>query len=204
MRARSSLLRSTSSAPTFSCRNLRRFVPGIGTISSPCANTQASASCASVHFFSRAISPTRSTRSLIIEIDYIQTEPAQAVFACLAHVIWFPADSAKLRLGRVAQDSKFRRYDHLLAVPFQRAAKQLFIRVWSVHIRGVEERDAKLERAANSGERLFVIASAIKIRHPHAPETDRRDDQPAPSKFSLFHLRSASLRNFNRFRFVRS
>ena len=125
---------------------------------------------------------------LIIEIDYIQTKPAQAAFACLAHIIWFTADSAKLRLGRVAQNSKLRRNDHLLAVPFQRAAKQLFIRVWSVHIRGVEERDAELERAANSGERLFVIASAIKIRHPHATEADCRNDRAAPSEFSLFHV----------------
>ena len=42
--------------PRFSSRYFRRFVPGIGTISSPCASTQASASCAGVHFFSAAIS----------------------------------------------------------------------------------------------------------------------------------------------------
>ncbi len=125
---------------------------------------------------------------LIIEINCIDIESAQASFTGLAHVIWFPADSAKLRLGRVAQDSKFRRYDYLLPVSFQRAAKQLFIRVWSVHVRGIEERDAELERAANSGERLFVIASAIKIRHPHATEADCRNDRAAPSEFSLFHV----------------
>src|SRR5205823_10339539 len=53
IRSRSSLVRATSSAPQFSCKYLRRFVPGIGTICSPCARTQASASCADVHFFSR-------------------------------------------------------------------------------------------------------------------------------------------------------
>jgi hypothetical protein len=49
---------------------------------------------------------------------------------------------------------------------------QLFIRVGSVHVRGVEERDAKLKRAMNSAERLFVIASTVKIGHSDAAETD--------------------------------
>src|SRR5438046_2101020 len=38
-------------------------VPGIGTIFSPWASTQASVSCVGVHFFSRAIWPTPSKRS---------------------------------------------------------------------------------------------------------------------------------------------
>ena len=48
----------TSSASTFSRRYFRRLVPGIGTIFSPRARTQASASCAGVQRFSRAISVT--------------------------------------------------------------------------------------------------------------------------------------------------
>src|SRR5439155_4506329 len=63
MRARSLLVRLTSSAPIFSCRYLRRLVPGIGITSLPWTSTQASASCAAVHCFSRAISLTRSTKS---------------------------------------------------------------------------------------------------------------------------------------------
>ena len=49
--ARSSSVRLTFIAPTFSSRYLRRLVPGIGTMSSPCARTQASASCAGVQSF---------------------------------------------------------------------------------------------------------------------------------------------------------
>ena len=59
--AMSEALRQTSSAPRSSSRYFRRFVPGIGTMSSPCASTHASASCAGVHFFSPAICSTRST-----------------------------------------------------------------------------------------------------------------------------------------------
>src|SRR5260370_33888693 len=124
---------------------------------------------------------------LIVDIDCSQAKPARTAFACLAHIIWFAADSAKLGRGRVTQDSKFRRYDHLLAVSFQRAAKELFIRVGSVRVRSVEERDAELERAMNSAARLFVIASTVKIGHCHAAETDRRNHRAATSKLTLFH-----------------
>src|SRR6266536_2098984 len=110
MRARSALLRSTSSAPIFSCKYLRRFVPGIGTMSLPCASTQASAICAGVHFFSRAI--------VIIEVDYIDIEPAQASFAGFSDVIGLAADPAKLGFVWIAHDSKFRRNDDLFATPF--------------------------------------------------------------------------------------
>ena len=53
----------TSSAPTFSSRYLRRLVPGIGTMSLPCASTHASASCDGVQPFARAIVSISRTRS---------------------------------------------------------------------------------------------------------------------------------------------
>ena len=54
---------STSTAPTFSSRRARRLVPGIGTMSSPCASTHASASCAGVTALSAASSAILVTRS---------------------------------------------------------------------------------------------------------------------------------------------
>jgi hypothetical protein len=71
MRARSALVRFTSSAPMFSCKYLRRFVPGIGAMSSPRASTLASASCAGVHCFSRAISPVRFRRVRVFVVSYV-------------------------------------------------------------------------------------------------------------------------------------
>ena len=44
----------TCAAATFSSRYVIRFVPGIGTMSGPCANTQASASCAALHPYPEA------------------------------------------------------------------------------------------------------------------------------------------------------
>ena len=50
-------------AATFSSRCCARLVPGIGTMSSPCASTQASASCAGVHALARRRSLARASTS---------------------------------------------------------------------------------------------------------------------------------------------
>src|SRR5579859_16174 len=63
IRRKSSEVSFTPSAPAFSSRYLRRFVPGMGIMSLPCASSHASASCPGVQFLSFAIDSTRVTRS---------------------------------------------------------------------------------------------------------------------------------------------
>src|SRR5260370_41362823 len=135
----------------------------------------------------------------IIEINYIDIEPAQTTFARFAHIIGLAADPAKLALIWITQNSKFRRYDDLSATSSQCAPEQLLIGVRAIHVGRIEECDAELERAMNCGERFFLVSPPIKIRHPHAPEADRRNDRAASSKVSLFPLLSASLRDVTRF-----
>ena len=50
------MVRVTFNEPRFSSRYVRRFVPGMGMISFPCANTQANANCAGEHFKPAAMS----------------------------------------------------------------------------------------------------------------------------------------------------
>src|SRR5688572_2254784 len=57
---------TTSVAFAFSSRYFLFFVPGIGTISSPFANTQANASCAGVHPLSAAIVANLSTSFMLL------------------------------------------------------------------------------------------------------------------------------------------
>ncbi len=53
----------------FSFTRERRFDPGMGTISSPFASSQAKASCAGVHFFCVAISSIfRTSRMLLSKL----------------------------------------------------------------------------------------------------------------------------------------
>src|SRR5713101_6327205 len=63
MRARSCCESETPMAPAFSSRYLRRLVPGMGTMSSPWASSQARASCPGVQPFSPAICSILLTRS---------------------------------------------------------------------------------------------------------------------------------------------
>ncbi len=47
-----------AAAATFSSRKLRRLVPGMGTMSSPCASSQASATCPGFTPFRSAMAVT--------------------------------------------------------------------------------------------------------------------------------------------------
>src|SRR5260221_533927 len=71
---------------------------------------------------------------------------------------------------------------------FQHPADELFIGVWSVDISGIEKRNAKLERAVQRRDRFLFITVAVKIRHAHATEADRRHAWSTASKFALFHI----------------
>src|SRR5437773_10848701 len=71
---------------------------------------------------------------LVVEINHIHTQPAQAAVACFADVIGLAADAAVVRPGWVTQNSKLCGNDRLLAMPSQCTPEQLFIRVRAVHI----------------------------------------------------------------------
>src|SRR6266480_4889528 len=133
---------------------------------------------------------------LVIEVDYIHTEPAQTSFTCLMDVIRFAADPAKFWPVWIPKNPELCRNNDLFAVASKGASKQLLIGVRTVHIGGVEERNSEFKRAINRSQRFFFISSAVKIGHSHATETDCRDDRPAASKFSLFHTLYDSVVSF--------
>ena len=43
----------------------------------------------------------------------------------------------------------------------------------AVGFRCVEERDAKLDRVIECGDRLFLVGGAVGLAHPHAAQADR-------------------------------
>src|SRR5947207_3552296 len=77
-------------------------------------------------FFDRRL---RIDPMLIIEIDAINAEPAQARFARLLHILRFAVDAAKPWRIRVAQDSELCRDNHMMAFAANSASEQLLIRV---------------------------------------------------------------------------
>ena len=91
---------------------------------------------------------------------------------------------------RVAHDAALGREHDLIAAAADGAADQLFVGVRAVHVGGVEQRDAELEGAMDGGDRLALIAWAVELAHPHAPESDRRDLQAA--ELSCLHPLSSA------------
>src|SRR5438034_6868175 len=135
-------------------------------------------------FFDRRL---RIDPMLIIEIDAINAEPAQARFACLPHVLRFAVNAAKTWRIRVAQDSELRRDDNAMAFAANSASEQLLIGVRTINVGGIKKSNPKVDCAIDSGERFGIVAIAVKFRHAHTAESDRGNNRSAASKFSLFH-----------------
>ena len=64
--------------------------------------------------------------------------------------------------------------DDLVAAAGDRPADQLLVGERAVHVGGVEEGDAELERAVDRRDRLGLVAGAVELRHAHAAEAERR------------------------------
>src|SRR6266446_8344494 len=125
---------------------------------------------------------------LVVKVDNFHAKPAQTSFACFAHVVRLPVDTAKPRLFWVAQNSKLRGNDNLFAMTFQCTAEQFFIGMWPVHVGGVEECDAQFKRPMDCRDRFLVVASAVKIGHAHATKSQGGNNRAAASKFALLHI----------------
>src|SRR5436190_536820 len=70
----------------------------------------------------------------------------------------------------------------------QRLADELFVGVWTVNFRGIEERDAALDgRADERDHRLLVRWDTVALAHPHATKAEGRNLQVAASEFALLH-----------------
>src|SRR5579859_6000760 len=95
----------------------------------------------------------------------------------------------------VVDGRPFGRKHDVIATPFDSAADDVLASPRPVHVRRVEEGDAKVERSMQQAQRLVVIGSAISPPLPHpdiaadglAAETDRRDLEVRLAKRAIFH-----------------
>ncbi len=107
---------------------------------------------------------------LVVKVDGINAQAAQAGLTGAADVVRFAADASRRGVCGVADDAELGGQHDLIAFAFDRPAHQLFIYVWPIYVGGVEKVDAKFERAMNGGDGFIVIAWAVKLRHAHAAE----------------------------------
>ena len=105
---------------------------------------------------------------LIVEIDHIDAEPFQAGLARRAHIRSASVDATHVGVGLAAKDAKFRGQKNFIAQTTNRSANQNFVVAVPVNIRGIKEGDAQFDGAVNCGDRLCIIALAVKFGHAHA------------------------------------
>src|SRR5262249_2646707 len=86
-----------------------------------------------------------------------------------------------LRLAELGGD------DHALAPALERLAEQRLVVAPAVHVRGVEEVDALVERMVDDADRFVVVGVAVDARHRHQSESDGRYLEAAPAELALLH-----------------
>ena len=122
---------------------------------------------------------------LVIEIDHLDAEALQARLACAHHVLRAAID-VLLAIGGLHL-AELRRHHHALAPAAQRFTEQLLVVPPAIHIGGVEEVDALVERIVDDADRLFVVRVAIDAGHRHQAETNRRNLDAAIAERAHFH-----------------
>ena len=109
-----------------------------------------------------------------------------------AGVLGRPVEDAihRVLLGRRKADAELGGDDPVIAAPGDRLAHELLVGVGAVHLGGVEEVAAELERPVDRGEGLSLVGRAVEGGHAHAAEAEGGDGQGP--QVALLH-RSASL-----------
>src|SRR5687767_12156498 len=111
---------------------------------------------------------------LIIEVDDLDAEAAQTRLARLSNVVRPAVDAKKTSVAR-SHVPEFRCDDRAIASVAERPSHERLVRANTVHVRGVEEIDAELQRPVDDGDGRGVLCGAVKIGHAHAAEADGRD-----------------------------
>jgi hypothetical protein len=105
---------------------------------------------------------------LVVEIDVINAEPAQARLAGAANVIGLSIHISRRQVVEVALVTEFRRQNDFVTASLNGFADQFFVSKRAIHVGGVEEGDAEFDRPMNGRDGFALIARAIKFGHSHA------------------------------------
>jgi hypothetical protein len=123
---------------------------------------------------------------LVIEIDSVDPKPHQARLAGVADIIRSTRHAEPLTV-RAADIAELRGDHHGRSPPLDGAAHQLLVASNAIHVGGVEEGDAEIDRTMDGGDRFGLIADAVELRHSHAAEAHRRDAKSLSAESAVFH-----------------
>jgi hypothetical protein len=122
---------------------------------------------------------------LEVEVDGAHVQALQACVAGLGYVLRAAVDSrGPVRLAKVAELGG----EHdLVAAAAQGPAQQLLVLAPAVHVGGVEEVHAEVERTVDDRDGLLLVALAVDVGHGHAAEADRGNGQRALAECASLH-----------------
>ncbi len=125
---------------------------------------------------------------LVVQVDMLHAQPTQAGFACGLHICRAAVDTAHRRVVGVELDAEFGGQKHFMPARGNRLADQHFIGVRAVHVGGVEQADATIERAMDHRDRGGLVAAvAIECAHPHAAKAQGRNGGAGTAKRAGLH-----------------
>ena len=121
---------------------------------------------------------------LVVEVDRVDAEPLEAGLAGLAHVSGRPSKPV-MAPSAAAHDAELGGEDDAVALALEGAADQLLVGTAAVHVGGVEEGDAELERVVDGRDRFRFAAADVEVGHAHAAEAEGRHLQR--SELAVLH-----------------
>ena len=112
---------------------------------------------------------------LVVEVDVVDTEPAQRAVDRRAHVLRRADDDRRLRSSRRRHDAELGGHDHLVPSAGDCLADGELAGQGAVDIGGVEQRHTEVEGAVDDVGRIDAIEAPIGGAEAHAAEPDGSD-----------------------------
>src|SRR5262245_27212053 len=103
----------------------------------------------------------------VVKVDGLHAESFETPLDRLAGVFGPAVNASDRGVVGVAHDAELGGQKHLITLPLDRATDQLFISVWPVYIRCVQEIDDEFQRTVDSFDGLWVTKIAVKFAHDH-------------------------------------
>jgi len=113
---------------------------------------------------------------LVVQVDVVGVEPPQGALDGQPHVLRAAVQAAGA-VAAVPDRAELRRDHHLVPATGERASEQFLVEVRPVHLRGVEQGDAEVDRAVDRRYRTGLVGTGAGVegRHAHAAEADATD-----------------------------
>ena len=117
---------------------------------------------------------------LVVEVDVVDAEPLQRGVAGRADVVGGAVDADHGAVGEPLVAELGGELD-LVAPAGDRLADELLVGEGAVHVGGVEEGHAEVERPVDGVGAALLVGRAVELRHPHAAEAEGSETVREPS-----------------------